>query len=118
MFHVSFENGTPLTSEERSNPWNAVGVRLLHQLLDKPIAYIRNRFVAEPSTVFQLVAAAENVDLYDDLTGILVIDGIQKALTGYDDGRNKDTKSCSDCLIRHSKQLLRNCCSCSKWLRY
>jgi hypothetical protein len=48
VFHVSFENGTPLTPEETRNPWNAVGVRMLHQLLDKPIDYIRSRYVAEP----------------------------------------------------------------------
>src|SRR5947207_3283317 len=91
VFHVSFENGTPLTVEERSNPWNAIGVRMLHQLLDKPIDYIRSRYVAEPSAVFRLVAAAENVDLYDDLTGILVVDGIQKVLAGNDDGKNKSS---------------------------
>ena len=76
MFHVSFENETPLTVEERSDPWNAVGVRMLHQLLGKPIDYIRSRYVAGPATVFRLVAAAENVDLYDDFTGILVVDGL------------------------------------------
>jgi hypothetical protein len=89
VFHVSFENGTPLTAEERGNPWEAVGVRMLHQLLDEPIEDIRSRYVAEPSTVFRLVAAAEKVDLYDDFTGILVVDGIQKVITEDDDGRDK-----------------------------
>jgi hypothetical protein len=91
VFHVSFDNGTPLTAEEMSNPWDAIGTRMLHQLLRKPIDHIRNRYVADPATIFQLVAAAENVDLYDDFTGILVVDGIQKALTGHDDGRNKNS---------------------------
>jgi hypothetical protein len=39
VFNISFENGTPITEEEMENPWNAVGIRMLHQLLDKPIDY-------------------------------------------------------------------------------
>jgi hypothetical protein len=60
-------------------------------LLDEPIEYISNRYVADPKTVFRLVAAAENVDLYNEFTGILVIDGIQKVLTDFHDGRNKES---------------------------
>ena len=89
VFHVSFENGTPLTDEEMGNPWEAVGVRMLHQLLGEPLEDIRSRYVAEPSTVFRLVAAAENVDLYDDFTGILVVDGVQRVITEDNDARNK-----------------------------
>ena len=91
VFHVSFEGKTPLTEEEMSNPWNAIGVRMLHQLLGKPIDYIRSRYVADPGAVFRLVAAAENVDPYDDLTGILVVDAIHKTLIGSDDGNDKNS---------------------------
>jgi hypothetical protein len=48
VFNISFDNGTPLTVEERSDPWNAIGVRMLDQLLDEPIEYIRSRCVADP----------------------------------------------------------------------
>jgi hypothetical protein len=89
VFHVSFENGTSLTPEEKSNPWNAVGVRMLHQLLGKPLRYIRSRYVADPDAVFQLVAAAEKVDLYNDFTGILVVDGIHRAITWDSDRTDK-----------------------------
>jgi hypothetical protein len=89
VFHVSFENGTLLTVEEMNKPWKAIGTRMLHQLLSKPIDHIRNRYVADPAAIFRLVAAAENVDLYNDFTGILVVDDLQKALTGHDDGRNE-----------------------------
>jgi hypothetical protein len=89
VFHVSFENGTPLTREERNDPWNAIGIRMLHQLLDEPIPDIRSQYVADPSTVFQLVAAQQNVDFYDDFTGILVVDGVQKAINSDDDRMNK-----------------------------
>ena len=81
VFHVSFENGTSLTPEEKSKPWNAVGVRMLYQLLGGDIEDIRREYVATPRDVFELVAAAENVDLYNDFTGILVVDGIQRAMT-------------------------------------
>jgi hypothetical protein len=90
VFHVSFENGTSL-DEEENNLWHAVGARMLHQLLKKPIEYINKRFIADPPTVFRLVAAAHNVDLYDDFTGILVVDGIQKAFNETDDGMNKNS---------------------------
>jgi len=92
VFHVSFENGTPLTSEEEGNPWYAVGVRMLHQLLGGDLELISSKYVATPGDVFRLVAAAENVDLYNDFTGILVVDGIQKAIVGDGDRTNKDSR--------------------------
>ena len=91
VFHVSFENGTSLTPEEKSKPWSAVGTRMLHQLLGGHIEDISREYVATPYDVFRLVAAAENVDLYDDFTGILVIDGIQRVITWDSDRTNKDS---------------------------
>lgn len=89
VFHISFEGGTPLAFDELNDPWNAIGVRMLHQLLDEPIADIRNRYAADPSTVLELVAEAEHVDFYEEFTGILVVDGIHKALSLYG-GKNQD----------------------------
>jgi hypothetical protein len=74
-----------------SDLWNAIGLRMLHQLLGKPIDYLRSRYVASPRAIFRLVAAAENVDLYNDFTGILVIDGFQKAFPRYDDDEKTST---------------------------
>jgi hypothetical protein len=91
VFHVSFENGTSLLHEEKSNPWNAVGVRMLHQLLDESLKIIRGKYIAEPDDVFQLVAAAEKVDLYNDFTGILVIDGIHNAMMWDNEGMDKES---------------------------
>jgi hypothetical protein len=91
VFHVSFKNETPLTEEDMSDLWNAIGLRMLHQLLGKPIDYLRSRYVASPRAIFRLVAAAENVDLYNDFTGILVIDGFQKAFPRYDDDEKTST---------------------------
>jgi hypothetical protein len=88
IFHVSFENGTSLTAKEMSDPWYAIGTRMLHQLLGEDVEKIGRRYVASPRDIFRLVAAAQNVDLYDNFTGILVVDGIQKALKGDNDGRN------------------------------
>jgi hypothetical protein len=91
VFHVSFKNETPLTEEDMSDLWNAIGLRMLHQLLGKPIDYLRRRYVASPCTIFRLVAAAENVDLYNDFTGILVIDGFQKAFPRYGNDEKTST---------------------------
>jgi hypothetical protein len=40
---------------------------------------------------YRLIATVENVDLHNEFAGILVIDGIQKALVEYNDGHNKDS---------------------------
>jgi hypothetical protein len=89
VFHVSFGNGTSLTDEEKKKPWNAIGVRMLAQLLGESVNVIRRKYVAEPNEIFRLVAAAENVDLYDNFTGILIIDGLQHVLKSYHDGKDK-----------------------------
>lgn len=64
---------------------------MLHQLFSKPISYICSQYVAEPEAVFRLIAAAENVNLYKDFIGILVVNGIQRALARYNDGQDKDS---------------------------
>jgi hypothetical protein len=91
VFHVSFENGTSLKRTEKSEPLNAVGVRMLYQLLGGNIENIRSEYVATPRDVFELVAAAENVDLYNDFTGILVVDGIQRAMTWNSERMDKES---------------------------
>jgi len=94
VFHVSFGSGTSLTHQERSEPWNAVGVRMLRQLLGGKLERIRREYIATPRDVFKLVAAAENVDLYNDFTGILVVDGIQRAITWDGERTDKDSGFC------------------------
>jgi hypothetical protein len=91
IFHVSFENGTSLTHEEKSKPWNAVGTRMLAQLLDKDVDDVREQYIATPKNILQLVAAAQKVDLCNDFTGILVIDGIQKASMWDGEGQDKQS---------------------------
>jgi len=97
VFHVSFENGTPLMEEEVHDPLKAIGIRMLSQLLDSEenladLDVIRNQYVAEPKAVFKLVAAKKKVDWYDDFTGILVVDGIQRARENDGDGRNLNSR--------------------------
>lgn len=62
--------------EEKSNIWNAIGVRMLHQLLSGRLAYVKRQYAADPGDIFELVVAAANVNLYNGFTGILVVDGI------------------------------------------
>ena len=54
-------------------------------------SHIRRDYVADPYDVFQLVAKAKGVDLHEDFTGILVVDGLQLTLTQIDDGQNKNS---------------------------
>ena len=91
MFHISFENGTSLLPGEPDSLWNAVGVRMLNQLLQGSFADVQTNYVADPRIVFELVAAAENVDLNNDFTRILVVDRIQQALKTDDDSKNKNS---------------------------
>jgi len=91
VFHVSFENGTSLIHEEKSKPWNAVGARMLAQLLDQNVNNVRKQYIADPIDIFQLVAAAEKVDLCNDFTGILVVDGIQNASICDSEGKDKES---------------------------
>jgi len=89
VFHVSFENGTPLLDEERPDPWNAIGIRMLAQLLGQHVSDVREQYVADPRHIFRLVAKAKNQDYFDDFTGILVVDGIQGICKNTDDEQNK-----------------------------
>ena len=90
-FHVSFENGTPFRHEEDRDPMNAIGIRMLHQLLGGDIQTLRDKYVASPSAIFELIAVTKNVDLYDDFTGILVIDGAHQARKSSTEGSDKES---------------------------
>lgn len=76
VFYVSLKNRTSLGPEEKSNIWNAIGIRMLHQLLSRRLAYVKRQYATDPGDIFKLVAAAANVNLYNGFTGILVVDGI------------------------------------------
>ena len=72
-----------------NNLWNTVAAGML-AYLNRPLRQV-SQYIAEPDAVFQLVAKAENVDLYNDFTGILVVDGLQKALRKQGDEKDKDS---------------------------
>ena len=91
VFHVSFGNGSPFLSEEKSDPFNAIGIRMLAQLLRCSVGAVRRKYVADPQHIFQLVAAAKKEDYFDDFTGILVVDGIQNIGARAGDGRKNDS---------------------------
>jgi hypothetical protein len=90
VFNVSFENRMSLATEETS-AWKAIGARMLHQLLREPFDVVLHKYDAEPDAIFWLTARAENIDLYDDFTGILVVDRIHAALERVNDRKNKDS---------------------------
>ncbi|CAG8617382.1 8244_t:CDS:1 [Ambispora gerdemannii] len=93
VFHVSYENGTTLRSEE-SSPYLAVGTRMLLQLLKEKMGLykiIQTYEPADPEDVMTLVAKYHNRDL-KDITVILVVDGMQQLMDNKDDGLKSDSR--------------------------
>ncbi|CAG8757682.1 229_t:CDS:1, partial [Ambispora leptoticha] len=93
VFHVSYENGTTLRSEE-SSPYLAVGTRMLLQLLGEKMGLykiIQTYEPADPEDVMTLVAKYHNRDL-KDITVILVVDGMQQLMDNKDDGLKSDSR--------------------------
>ncbi|RIB13229.1 hypothetical protein C2G38_2198446 [Gigaspora rosea] len=86
VFHVSYENGFSLRQEE-SNPYLAIGTRMLFQLLrEKMDLYeiIETYKPPNPMDVMKLVAKYYNRDL-KSVTVILVVDGMQQLMENKDD---------------------------------
>jgi hypothetical protein len=91
VFHVSFENGTSLRHQERSNPMDAIAHRMLHQLLGGTLDSILTRYIAPSAvTVFELVAKARGVN-FKDLAGVLIVDGMQYFARRAADGQDKES---------------------------
>ncbi|CAG8513854.1 7023_t:CDS:2, partial [Paraglomus occultum] len=93
VFHVSYENGTTLRSEE-SSPYLAVGTRMLLQLLREKMGLykiIQTYEPVDPEDVMTLVAKYHNRDL-KDITAILVVDGMQQLMDNKDDGFKSDSR--------------------------
>ncbi|CAG8798543.1 3185_t:CDS:2, partial [Racocetra persica] len=87
VFHVSYENGFSLKQEE-SNPYLAIGTRMLFQLLrEKMDLYeiIETYNPPNPMDVVKLIAKHYNRDL-KSATIILVVDGMQQLMENKDDG--------------------------------
>ncbi|CAG8520800.1 247_t:CDS:2 [Ambispora leptoticha] len=87
VFLVSFENGFALQSVE-SNPFLAIGNRMLFQLLREKMKFYKIIETYEPPNpldVVTLIAKHHNRDL-KNVTVILVVDGMQQLMENKDDG--------------------------------
>jgi len=93
VFHVSLENGTSLSEEERQYPFKGIGTRMLFQLRPKePYDVILNSYEApHPMGVLRSVAKYHNRDL-KSATVILVIDGLQNTMDSDSDGLRVDSR--------------------------
>ena len=91
VFHTSFENGTSLRSSE-SVPFRGIGTRMLYQLLpEKMFGEIEQQYDAvTPEAVLQQVAKYEKKDL-EQITVILIVDGLQALMASEDDGHNRNS---------------------------
>ncbi|CAG8438877.1 10974_t:CDS:2 [Acaulospora colombiana] len=97
VFNISFENGTKLTGMEKSNRINAIGNRMLFQLLQQPGEswnVFNNRYDATPEDVLHRIAKNYN-QKFTDLNVIIILDGLQMALDKFDDGNDRCTATIS-----------------------
>ena len=98
VFLVSLENGTSMLLEEMNlDPLRIVGTRMLLQLLEGEDYIGVDRVMAEyepptPMEVLEAVSRGEKESLYEEFTGIIIIDGIQNFLQRSNDGQDKDSK--------------------------
>lgn len=78
VFHVGLTEEESLIEFEFKRPLQAIGIRMLHRLLDLwPLDETRETYVAPtPLEVFRLVAKFEGKDLSKDFTGVLVVDDL------------------------------------------
>ncbi|CAG8472747.1 13632_t:CDS:1, partial [Gigaspora rosea] len=93
VFNVSFENGTPLNLTEEKAPTQAIGLRMLHQLLGKTRTAwdtIIQQYMASPSDVLNLISMHHKIS-YKDMTVFLVVDGLQTALKNGEDSHSKSS---------------------------
>lgn len=88
VFHVSLENGTSLREEE-SDPWKAIGARMLLQILQNDVPREKKLSVSNitsmwhpstPDEIIQLLSPAGSSAL-DKRTVILVVDGLHNIST-------------------------------------
>ncbi|KAF9376872.1 hypothetical protein BGX21_003372, partial [Mortierella sp. AD011] len=87
VFHVTLENGSALRSCEANDAVGAIGTRMLLQLLpERQLDDVLKEFQApNPMQVLRLVANNRQERL-EEATVILVIDGMQRLMTTYEDG--------------------------------
>ena len=90
VFHTSFENGTSLRLSE-SDPFTAIGTRMLHQLLPEKAFDQIDYKAPDPLAVLRQVAKGENKELKDTAV-ILIVDGMQQLMDSRNDGHNRNSR--------------------------
>ncbi|CAG8641889.1 5740_t:CDS:2 [Funneliformis caledonium] len=93
VFNLSFENGTKLIRGEENISSNAIGNRMLFQLLKQPNETwndFKNRYDVTPEDVLRKIAKHRTQEV-KDLNVIIILDGLQVAMDHPKDGKNKNT---------------------------
>ncbi|CAG8671468.1 4651_t:CDS:2, partial [Acaulospora morrowiae] len=92
VFNLSFENGTKLLWSDEKSASNAIGNRMLFQLLQQPgecwDTYV-NQYYVTPAGVLSRVAKHRNQE-YNDLNVIIILDGLQAAIKEDMNGTDKN----------------------------
>lgn len=95
VFLVNLENGASILKEQRNLlPLGIIGTLMLLQLLPDEVGVnqVIQKYVSpDPTEVLRAVAQGEGEDLYNEFTGIIIIDGVQNFLQGSNSDQDKDS---------------------------
>jgi hypothetical protein len=93
VFNVGFKNGNSLKDGVKQSAYNAIGIRMLNQLLSdqKLDLVIANYEAPLPWEVFKLVSKYENRKL-EDMTIFLIIDGLQNIMKSKNDWNDRSSE--------------------------
>lgn len=84
VFLVNLENGASILKEQRNLlPLDIIGTLMLLQLLPDEVGVnqVIQKYVSpDPTEALRAVAQGEGEDLYNEFTGIIIIDGVQNFL--------------------------------------
>ncbi|KAJ1554030.1 hypothetical protein HK096_005287 [Nowakowskiella sp. JEL0078] len=93
VFNLSFENGTSLNTSIETDPYTAIGNRMLYQLIGKGIGWMdfqKMKYTASPETIIDLLVKNHNLTT-NTATFFVSVDGMQTTLKNTQDGKNKES---------------------------
>nr|CAG8464230.1 247_t:CDS:1 [Entrophospora candida] len=114
VFNLSFENGTAIDLNVEKSASNAIGKRMLFQLMESENwLEVRDKYKEiAPIDVLQRISKGMK---FNDLTVIIIIDGLQMAMITPNDGKDKSSLfySCMTelSLLAYMGPFVINCCT-------
>ncbi|CAG8534814.1 6778_t:CDS:2 [Acaulospora morrowiae] len=116
VFNLSFENGTRYIRSLETDNSRAIGNRMLFQLLQQPNESwndFKDQYSVTPEGVLHRIAKHHN-QKFNDLNVVIILDGLQVALSNFDYKKNKESffYDCISalCILSTSGPFIINCC--------